>query len=165
MQETLPSVHFWVPLSSERFREAVQRDAEAKGLKIQITQGNNYDVLAASDLVISKSGTVNLETAILDIPQLVLYRLSKATAFIARKILKVNIPLISPVNLLEMRAIVPEFVQEDSNPENIAREGLDLLTNQPRRRQMQIDYGHMREKLGTAGVVQRGAHKILNLIK
>lgn len=165
IQETLPSVHFWVPLSSERFREAVRQDAEIKGLKIQITQGNNYDVLAASDLVISKSGTVNLETAILDIPQLVLYRLSKATAFIARKILKVNIPLISPVNLLEMRAIVPEFVQEDSNPENIAREGLDLLTNQPRRRQMQIDYGHMREKLGAAGVVQRGAHEILNLIK
>ncbi len=165
IQETLPSVHFWVPLSSERFRGAVRQDAEAKGLKIQITQGNNYDILAASDLVISKSGTVNLETAILDIPQLVLYRLSKATAFIARKILKVNIPLISPVNLLEMRAIVPEFVQEDSNPENIAREGLDLLTNQPRRRQMQIDYGHMREKLGAAGVVQRGAHEILNLIK
>jgi lipid-A-disaccharide synthase len=165
IQETLPSVHFWVPLSSERFREAVQQDAETKGLKIQITQGNNYDVLAASDLVISKSGTVNLETAILDIPQLVLYRLSKATAFIARKILKVNIPFISPVNLLEMRTIVPEYVQEDSNPENISQEGLDLLTNEPRRRQMRIDYAHMRKKLGTAGVVQRGAQEILNLIK
>ncbi|MGA7952547.1 MAG: lipid-A-disaccharide synthase [Gloeobacterales cyanobacterium] len=165
IQETLPAVHFWVPLSSERFREAVQQDADAKGLKIKITQGNNYDVLAASDLVISKSGTVNLETAILDIPQLVLYRLSEATAFIARKILKVNIPFISPVNLLEMRTIVPEYVQEDSNPENIAREGLDLLTNQPRRRQMRIDYAHMLKKLGTAGVVQRGAQEILNLIK
>jgi lipid-A-disaccharide synthase len=165
MQKALPAVHFWVPLSSERFREAVQQDAEAKGLRIKITQGNNYDVLAASDLVISKSGTVNLETAILDIPQLVLYRLSEATAFIARKILKVNIPFISPVNLLEMRTIVPEYVQEDSNPENIAREGLDLLTNQPRRRQMHIDYAHMREKLGTAGVVQRGAQEILNLMK
>jgi lipid-A-disaccharide synthase len=165
MQKTLPAIHFWVPLSSERFREAVQEEAEAKGLKIRITQGNNYDVLAASDLVISKSGTVNLETAILDIPQLVLYRLSEATAFIARKILKVNIPFISPVNLLEMRMIVPEYVQEDSNPENIAREGLDLLTNQPRRQQMQTDYAHVREKLGAAGVVQRGAQEILNLIK
>jgi lipid-A-disaccharide synthase len=165
MQKTLPAIHFWVPLSSERFREAVQEEAEAKGLKIRITQGNNYDVLAASDLVISKSGTVNLETAILDIPQLVLYRLSEATAFIARKILKVNIPFISPVHLLEMRMIVPEYVQEDSNPENIAREGLDLLTNQPRRQQMQTDYAHVREKLGAAGVVQRGAQEILNLIK
>jgi lipid-A-disaccharide synthase len=165
IQETLPAVHFWVPLSSERFRGAVQQDADAKGLKIKITQGNNYDVLAASDLVISKSGTVNLETAILDIPQLVLYRLSEATAFIARKILKVNIPFISPVNLLEMRTIVPEYVQEDSNPQNIAREGLDLLTNQPRRRQMRIDYAHMLKKLGTAGVVQRGAQEILNLLK
>jgi lipid-A-disaccharide synthase len=164
MQEALPSVHFWVPLSSERFRDAVQQNAESKGLKIQITQGNNYDVLAAADLVISKSGTVNLETAILDIPQLVLYRLSDATAFIARKILKVNIPFISPVNLLEMRTIVPEYIQEDSNPENIAREGLDLLTNQPRRQQMQTDYAQMREKLGTPGVVQRGAQEILNLL-
>jgi lipid-A-disaccharide synthase len=165
MQKTLPAIHLWVPLSSERFREAVQQEAEAKGLKIKITQGNNYDVLAASDLVISKSGTVNLETAILDIPQLVLYRLSEATAFIARKILKVNIPFISPVNLLEMRMIVPEYVQEDSNPENIAREGLDLLTNQLRRQQMQTDYAHVREKLGATGVVQRGAQEILNLIK
>jgi lipid-A-disaccharide synthase len=165
MQKTLPAIHFWVPLSSERFREAVQQEAESKGLKIKITQGNNYDVLAASDLVISKSGTVNLETAILDIPQLVLYRLSEATAFIARKILKVNIPFISPVNLLEMRTIVPEYVQEDSNPLNIAREGLDLLTNQLRRQQMQTDYAQVREKLGAAGVVQRGAQEILNLIK
>jgi lipid-A-disaccharide synthase len=165
MHKTLPAIHFWVPLSSERFREAVQQEAESKGLKIQITQGNNYDVLAASDLVISKSGTVNLETAILDIPQLVLYRLSEATAFIARKILKVNIPFISPVNLLEMRMIVPEYVQEDSNPENIAREGLDLLTNQLRRQQMRTDYAHVREKLGAAGIVQRGAQEILNLIK
>ncbi len=164
IQEAMPAVHFWVPLSSNRFREAIQQDAEAQGLKLKITQGNNYDFIAASDLVISKSGTVNLETAILDIPQLVLYRLSSATAFIARKILKVNIPFISPVNLLEMRTIVPEYIQEDSNPDNIAREGLDLLTNQPRRQQMKTDYAQVREKLGTPGVVQRGAQEILNLL-
>ncbi len=165
MQEAMPALHFWVPLSSDRFREAVQQEAEAKGLRLKITKGNTYDFLAASDLVISKSGTVNLETAILGIPQLVLYRLGEVTAFIARKILNVNIPFISPVNLLEMRTIVPEYVQEDSNPQNIAREGLDLLTNQPRRQQMHIDYAQMREKLGTPGVIQRGAQAILSLIK
>jgi lipid-A-disaccharide synthase len=165
MQESMPAIHFWVPLSSDRFREAIQQEAEAKGLKLKITQGNTYDFIAASDLVISKSGTVNLETAILDIPQLVLYRLGEVTAFIARKILNVNIPFISPVNLLEMRTIVPEYVQEDTNPQNIAREGLDLLTNQPRRQQMHIDYAQMREKLGTPGVIQRGARAILSLIK
>jgi lipid-A-disaccharide synthase len=165
LQEAMPAVHFWVPLSSDRFREAIQQEAEAKGLKLKITQGNNYDFIAASDLVISKSGTVNLETAILDIPQLVLYRVGEVTAFIARKILNFDIPFISPVNLLEMRMLVPEYKQEDCNPKNIAREGLDLLTNQPRRQQMQIDYAQMREKLGTPGVIQRGAHAILSLMK
>jgi lipid-A-disaccharide synthase len=165
LQEAMPAVHFWVPLSSDRFREAIQQEAEAKGLKLKITQGNNYDFIAASDLVISKSGTVNLETAILDIPQLVLYRVGEVTAFIARKILNFDIPFISPVNLLEMRMLVPEYKQEDCDPQNIAREGLDLLTNQPRRQQMQIDYAQMKEKLGTPGVIQRGAHAILSLMK
>ena len=165
LQEAMPAVHFWVPLSSDRFREAIQQEAEAKGLKLKITQGNNYDFIAASDLVISKSGTVNLETAILDIPQLVLYRVGEVTAFIARKILNFDIPFISPVNLLEMRMLVPEYKQEDCDPKNIAREGLDLLTNQPRRQQMQIDYAQMKEKLGTPGVIQRGAHAILSLMK
>ncbi len=165
LQEAMPAVHFWVPLSSDRFREAIQQEAEAKGLQLKITQGNNYDFIAASDLVISKSGTVNLETAILDIPQLVLYRVGEVTAFIARKILNFDIPFISPVNLLEMRMLVPEYKQEDCDPQNIAREGLDLLTNQPRRQQMQIDYAQMREKLGTPGVIQRGAHAILSLMK
>jgi lipid-A-disaccharide synthase len=120
--------------------------------------------LAAADLVLAKSGTVNLEAAILGIPQVVIYRLNPITFWLARHWLKVSVPFMSPPNLVLMRPIVPELLQEEAQPERVAQLALELLTRPERRTQLQADYAAMRAALGEPGVLARAAKAILEVL-
>jgi lipid-A-disaccharide synthase len=71
----------------------------------------------------------------------------------------------SPVNLVNMKAIVPELQQEAVTAENIVATSLELLFNQERRQKTLTDYQEMRELLGEPGVCDRAALEILNLLK
>jgi lipid-A-disaccharide synthase len=153
---------FWIPLSLEAYRPAIEAAIQHYGLNATLVAGNTQEVLAAADLAISKSGTVNLELALLDVPQVVLYRVSQLTYSIGR-LLKFSISFMSPPNLVVMRQIVPELLQEQATPENLLKEALELLLNPERRQQILADYQEMRELLGEVGVCDRAAREIFQL--
>jgi lipid-A-disaccharide synthase len=69
----------------------------------------------------------------------------------------------SPPNLVVMRQIVPELLQEQATPENLLKEALELLLNPERRQQILADYQEMRELLGEVGVCDRAAREIFQL--
>ncbi|NEQ63568.1 MAG: lipid-A-disaccharide synthase, partial [Moorea sp. SIO4A1] len=73
--------------------------------------------------------------ALLDVPQVVFYRVNPFTYWLARTFLKFSIPFMSPPNLVVMRSIVPELLQEQATPENIVRESLELLSENRRLKQ------------------------------
>ncbi|AFZ20743.1 lipid-A-disaccharide synthase [Allocoleopsis franciscana] len=154
---------FWIPLSLEAYRPAIEAAIERYGLKATLVSGQTQEVLSAADLAITKSGTVNLELALLNVPQVVFYRVSPFTYSIAR-LLKFSIPFMSPPNLVVMRSIVPELLQEEATAENIVNESLELLFNPERREQTQADYQEMRQLLGEVGVCDRAASEILKLV-
>ena len=153
---------FWIPLSLEAYRPAIEAAIEHYGLRATLVSGQTQEVLSAADLAITKSGTVNLELALLNVPQVVFYRVSPFTYSIAR-LLKFSIPFMSPPNLVVMRSIVPELLQEKATAENIVNESLELLFNPERRQQTQADYQEMRQLLGEVGVCDRAACEILQL--
>ncbi|MBG1261760.1 lipid-A-disaccharide synthase [Nostoc commune] len=163
IQAKLPEVHFWIPLSLEAYRQPIEQAIERYGLRATIISGQQMEVFAAADLAISKSGTVNLELALLNVPQVVVYRLSRLTAWIARKILKGSVTFASPPNLVVMKPIVPEFLQEEATPENIIQAAMELLLNPSRRAQTLADYQEMRQSLGEVGVCDRVAQEILQM--
>jgi lipid-A-disaccharide synthase len=166
IQSKLPNVHFWIPLSLETFREPITAAIQEYGLKATIVSGQQQgvqDILAAADFAINKSGTVNLELALLNVPQVVVYRLHPLTAWIARHILKGSIPFASPVNLVVMREIVPEFLQEQATAENITKAAMELLLNPEKRQQTFTAYQEMRHCLGELGVCDRTAKEILEM--
>ncbi len=154
---------FWIPLSLETYRPAIEAAIQRYGLNATLVAGQTTEVLAAADLAITKSGTVNLELALLDVPQVVLYRVSPLTYWIARTLFKFSIPFMSPPNLVVMRSIVPELLQEQATPENIVQKSLELLLNPERRKQTLADYQEMRRLLGEVGVCDRAAKEILQL--
>ncbi len=154
---------FWIPLSLETYRPAIEAAIQRYGLNATLVAGQTTEVLAAADLAITKSGTVNLELALLDVPQVVLYRVSPLTYWIARTFFKFSIPFMSPPNLVVMRSIVPELLQEQATPENIVQKSLELLLNPERRKQTLADYQEMRRLLGEVGVCDRAAKEILQL--
>jgi len=153
---------FWIPLSLEAYRPAIEAAIQRYGLHATLVAGQTTEVLAAADLAITKSGTVNLELALLDVPQVVFYRVSPLTYWVGR-FLKFSIPFMSPPNLVVMRSIVPELLQEQATPQNIVREALELLLNPDRREQTLADYQEMRRLLGDVGVCDRAASEILQL--
>ena len=165
IQAKLPQVHFWIPLSLEIYRQPIAEAIERYGLQATILTDQTLEAIAAADLAITKSGTVNLEIALLNVPQVVLYRVSPLTQWIARKLLKFDIPFFSPPNLVAMKSIVPELLQEQATPENITQAALELLLNPERRQQTFADYQQMRSCLGEVGVSDRAAQEILHLLR
>ncbi|MEZ2225062.1 lipid-A-disaccharide synthase [Microcoleus sp.] len=165
IQAKLPAVHFWIPLSQSAFRSQIEAAIADFGLRATLLENQTLEILAAADLAIAKSGTVNLELALLDVPQVVLYRVSRITAIIAQYLLKFSIPFMSPPNLVQMKPIVPELLQDEATAENIVFHGLELLQNGDRRQQTLDGYREMREHLGDVGVCDRAAAEIMKYLK
>ncbi|MBE9182007.1 lipid-A-disaccharide synthase [Oculatella sp. LEGE 06141] len=164
IQAKLPDVQFLIPLSLDAYRSAIEQAIQAYGLRATLIANQTQTVLAAADLAIAKSGTVNLELALLDVPQVVIYRVNPVTAWIAKRVLKFSIPFMSPPNLVSMEAIVPELLQDDVRPDKITQLAMELLLNPERRQQTLAGYGRMRHALGEKGVCDRAAHEIFALL-
>ncbi|HLO49121.1 MAG TPA: lipid-A-disaccharide synthase [Kamptonema sp.] len=164
IQNKLPQVHFWIPLSREALRYSIAEAINNYGLRATLLSGQNLEILAAADLAISKSGTVNLEIALLNVPQVAIYSVNPVTYWLARHLLNFSISFISPANLVLQRQIVPELLQEQATAENLVLIAMELLLNSERRRQIQVDYQEMRESLGGVGACDRAAEEIIQLL-
>ncbi len=161
IQDKLPQVRFWIPLSRDIFRSTIEQEIAAYQLNATLVTEQPDLVLAAADLAITKCGTVSLELALLNIPQVVIYRVSKITAWLAKNVVKFSIPFMSPTNLVEMKPIVPELLQDEATADRIAAESLELILNSERRERMLADYREMRQALGEPDVCDRVAQAIL----
>jgi lipid-A-disaccharide synthase len=161
LQEKLPQVRFWIPLAMDRYRGAIETAIADYGLRATIWEGGSQVAIAAADLAITKSGTVSLEIALQNIPQVVIYRVSAITATIAQKILKFSIPFMSPANLVLMEPVVPELLQDEASADRIYAESYRLLTDEPARAKTLDGYRRIREALGAPGACQRAAVRIL----
>ena len=105
-----------------------------------------------------------MELALNRVPQIVGYKVSRATAFLARKILRFNVEHISPVNLLLKERLVDELVQEEFTAEELVKLAIPLLEN-PENRSLMLDgYERLRKHLGQPGVTDRAAKEILDLV-
>lgn len=104
----------------------------APNLPIEFFIKRSHDVLAAADVVLVTSGTATLETLLFKRPMVVAYKMSGLTYQIAKRIVKLK--YISLPNLLADENLVPEFIQQNANPENMSNALLDFL-NHPEKTQ------------------------------
>jgi lipid-A-disaccharide synthase len=119
---------------------------------------------AAADLALTKSGTVNLELALRGVPQVVGYRVSRPTAWVAEHLLHCDLDYISPVNLVLGERLLPELVQRQLTAEAVVAEALPLLQSEPVRQRMAEGYRRLRQALGDPGVTRRAAAAILDAV-
>ena len=170
LQQLDPSLQVVVPAGLPGFETQLSLQLTQAGVRSTIIPAADSDRLkaalcAAADVAIAKSGTVNLELALRGVPQVVVYRVSRATAFVARHILRFSVPHISPVNLVLGERLVPELLQEDLRAKTIVAEALPLLDpSSPGRLGMLAGYDRLRLELGEPGVTQRAACAILNQV-
>lgn len=165
IQAEQPDVQFLVPVSLPDFRATISDAIAQYQLNAQLVdKADGQQAIAAADVVINKSGTVNLEVALMNVPQVVMYRLSHLTAFIAKYIVRFTGKYVSPVNLMENQPIVPEFLQWAATPDAIGTAALALLTDEHKRQQMLTGYRQMRQAMGESGVCDRAANEILDML-
>jgi lipid-A-disaccharide synthase len=131
-------------------------------LSLRIVEGLTYNALAAADAAIVSSGTATVEAALLDVPMVVVYRVTPLTALLAKPLVRTS--YFSMVNLIAERPVVPELIQKDFTPKRVADEVLGLL-NDPRSRQaLRAGLAEVRTRLGPPGAVDRAAEAIVSLL-
>lgn len=127
--------------------------------RMVVVTGATDDVLAASDVVLTASGTATVQTAIHGKPMVIVYGLSPLTYAIAR--LFVRVPQYGMVNLIAGRSIVPELIQRDFTAANVAREAVSFLTDRARANRAREDVGAVRDALGGPGASARAAAAVV----
>ena len=160
LKKQLPEVQFAMPRAGTIPLELLQSKIKASGLDIKITEGHNYDLFSVADLALATSGTVTLEAALCGLPSIIVYRTSALNAFIARRV--INIPNIGLPNIVAGRQILPELLQEDFTPANVAKTAVELLAPE-RRPQLEADLAFMKARLGEPGALKRVAQLILRI--
>ncbi|MGO2512023.1 lipid-A-disaccharide synthase [Marinomonas polaris] len=113
-----PSATFLIPASNKERRtqiEAILHEANAEAILID---GQSRTVMAAADAILLASGTAALEAMLVKRPMVVSYRVNKLTFAIMSRMVKV--PYVSLPNLLANEALVPELLQDDATPDNLA---------------------------------------------
>lgn len=130
---------------------------------ISVLFNKTYDILQNSTAAIVKSGTSTLETALLNVPQVVCYKTSAFTYMLAKQFAKVK--YISLVNLILDRSLVTELIQDDLNIVRLENELTMLLHDSEHRKSIFDGYSQMRSMLGSGGASERVAEIIYNAIK
>jgi lipid-A-disaccharide synthase len=137
----------------------------AGGPPVRVIEGQTYDALAAARCAVVSSGTATVEAALLGTPMVVVYRLSPATAFIVRRL--VRSPFFSMVNLILERPAVPELIQEAFTPEKLAGELRRLLGSPEACAKMKQDFAEVRARLASpypGGPIERSAEIIAGML-
>ena len=125
---------------------------------VTIIPERNYDVLSASDAAIVTSGTATLETALLKVPQVVVYKTGAFNWAIGSRLIKVD--FVSLVNLIAQREVVKEMIQDDFNSEDVGVELDKLLFDEEYIALMKDGYNEIDEILGDFSPSKVIANKI-----
>jgi lipid-A-disaccharide synthase len=155
MARKIPDIQFVLPLADTLNEKNIADIISGSAIKVNIINGRTYDVISCADLAIVASGTATLETALLGIPMIIVYKISPLTYFIGKMIITVK--NIGIVNIIAGKTIVPELIQNEANGPRIADEALAILTNDERRHEIIRDLAEIRAKLGTPGAAIRAA--------
>jgi lipid-A-disaccharide synthase len=133
------------------------------GTSVRVVESETYNALAAATAAIVSSGTATVETALLNVPMVVIYRVSPLTATLARPL--VRTPYFAMVNLIAEKRVVPELMQDEFTPERVAAETLRLLQEPNAREAQRRGLEEVRKRLGPPGAVERAADEIAGMLK
>ena len=165
LREEFRDLQFVIPLAPTiRAAEldlglAVETDG---GPRPVLVRDDRYDALAACDAAVVASGTATLETALLGVPMVIVYRMNPLTYALARSVS--DVPHIGMANLIAGRRVVPELVQRECRPERVAAEIRRILTDTRAADEMRRGLAGVRAKLGRPGAIARAAETAWSMI-
>jgi lipid-A-disaccharide synthase len=144
--------------------ESIYKDAvSGSGLNVSIVSGDVYNLLASSDFAVVASGTATLESTIIGVPFVIIYKASLVT-YIMYRIVRTT-KYLGLVNVIAGREIVPELLQNNAKPDKISAAVVDMVKSPDKMRAMREYLKGITLSLGAQGANNRAARAILPLIK
>jgi len=163
--EAVPGALFLVPFVSRETREIFEAALYDRGvgeLNVSMMFGHAHEAMAAADVVLATSGTATLEAMLLKRPMVITYQVAPLTAYIHRT--QTYLPYVGLPNILAGEFIVPEFLQEEATPENLAQAVTNLLFDSTVRSRLETRFGALARELHQDSA-ERIAAALLPLIR
>lgn len=162
MMEDYEPVIAIAPSQDEKLYHDILDQAGVPIKVFKFVSGRTYDLLSSSTLAIVTSGTATLETALFKVPQVVVYKASKLSYWIAKKVIRVK--FISLVNLILDKSAVPELIQHECTPKKIASALNTLKEGKQGRSEMLTNYQMLWDRLGPSNSARSAGKDIVNRI-
>jgi len=162
IQEKIKNVQFILAKSPQVDLKIYTRIIRKFKLDLKVAEGKTYDCLNVADFCLVASGTATLETALMQKPFFIIYKMHPLNYLLYRP--QVKIPYIGMVNIVAKRKIIPEFIQSGASPKKIADEAVKILNDSRELEGMKNDLAGVKSLLGEPGAASRAARIILNFI-
>jgi lipid-A-disaccharide synthase len=163
LEYSFSEIKFFIPLARTVSKVRVQEILDQEGLQAVIVEEAPLAARAAADLTIISSGTATLETAILNSPMLIAYRMHPLSYGLAR--LFVRLPYFGLANLTAGEKVAPEFLQHQFTPEEVVPQAVALLSRPELAEAQRRGWARVRARLGEPGAAKRAAEVVLATAK
>jgi len=127
LEKQLPGIQFVVPIASTLNQDDLAPQFLTAGIDVTFSHERIHDLIRACDAVISVSGTVTLEIALIGTPMVIIYKLSPLTYMLAKRLVKIE--HIGLCNIIAGETVVKELIQHEANPARISAEIEKILGN------------------------------------
>ncbi len=150
-----PDIKFLLPVAPSLKRDFFEHRLSAAGLPVFIVEENIYEVAAASNAVLTVSGTVTLQLALVGTPMAILYKVAPLSYAIGKRLIRIEYAGLT--NIVAGRGVVREFIQDAAEPAAMCREMIRLLDDQRYIETMSQGLEEVRQLLGEPGCSMRVA--------
>jgi lipid-A-disaccharide synthase len=157
IRQKYPNAEIRVPVAQTLSKDFVEQSFERTDLLF--TENNSHEVLNWADVAVVASGTATLETALIGTPFSLLYKVSKISSWVYRKLTRYS-GFIGMPNLLQRREVVREFFQEEATAQSLFSETDKLIQNENYRNEQISALLDCRAKLGDSGANLRAAQNV-----
>lgn len=157
------SLQFLLPRAGTISRDLLWEYIKDAGVDVIVGEDHVYDMMNVSTAAIVASGTATLETALMELPTVLIYRVNTLTYWLAK--LLVHVENIGLPNIIMGKRIMPELWQDDVTPEGITQELLPIIQDDKRHQELQEAMAAVRHTMGTPGAVDRIAQQIYTFVK
>lgn len=162
IQEKIKSVQFVLPLADTLDIAFVSQMIAKYPVAVRLIPNEVYDVIGCTDIAMVASGTATLETALMETPMVIIYKVSAPSYYVGRMV--INVDHIGLVNIIAGKEIVPELIQFEASPEKIAAAIIDILTIKGHKEDIRAELKKIRGMLGSHGAAERVARLAYDMI-
>ena len=151
-----------MPVAPTISPDLVKSFIERSSLDVVVSSRDIYSVLCNCHFAFVTSGTATLETALMEIPMVIVYKVSRFSSWIGKRFIKV--PYVGLVNLIAGNEAVPELIQDDITPQGLADEAIRILEDAGKRKDTVEKLRMIKARMGIGGASDNTAKIAMEML-